>query len=97
MPTIPGTFEAVWKRQSPPISFCNLPSFSISTLRKEQAETQRKINALIDSLADFGDSTAAVHLKKRIEELNPGCRLSSRIRELENLTDSGVLGGFEFG
>ena len=44
----------------------------LSTLRKEQAETQRKINALIDSLADFGDSTAAVHLKKRIEELNHG-------------------------
>ena len=36
----------------------------LSTLRKEQAETQRKINALIDSLADFSDSTAAVHLKK---------------------------------
>ena len=69
----------------------------LSTLRKEQAETQRKINALIDSLADFSDSTAAVHLKKRIEELNgQDAALSSRIRELESLTDSGVLGGIEF-
>ena len=69
----------------------------LSTLRKEQAETQRKINALIDSLADFSDSTAAVHLKKRIEELNgQDATLSSRIRELESLTDNGVLGGIEF-
>ena len=69
----------------------------LSTLRKEQAETQRKINALIDSLADFSDSTAAVHLKKRIEELNAqDATLSSRIRELESLTDNGVLGGIEF-
>ena len=61
------------------------------------AETQRKINALIDSLADFSDSTAAVHLKKRIEELNAqDATLSSRIRELESLTDNGVLGGIEF-
>ena len=66
-------------------------------VRKEQAEIQRKINALIDSLADFSDSTAAVHLKKRIEELNAqDATLSSRIRELESLTDSGVLGGIEF-
>ena len=69
----------------------------LSTLRKEQAETQRKITALIDSLADFGDSTAAVHLKKRIEELNgQDAALSSRIRELESLTDEGVLAGMEF-
>lgn len=69
----------------------------LSTLRKEQAETQRKINALIDSLADFSDSTAAVHLKKRIEELNgQDAALSSRIRELESLTDEGVLAGMEF-
>lgn len=69
----------------------------LSTLRKEQAETQRKINALIDSLADFSDSTAAVHLKKRIEELNgQDATLSSRIRELESLTDEGVLVGMEF-
>ena len=69
----------------------------LSTLRKEQAETQRKINALIDSLADFSDSTAAVHLKKRIEELNgQDATLSSRIRELESLTDEGVLAGMEF-
>ena len=69
----------------------------LSSLRKEQAETQRKINALIDSLADFGDSTAAVHLKKRIEELNgQDAALSSRIQELERLTDEGVLAGMEF-
>ena len=64
---------------------------------KEQAETQRKITALIDSLADFGDSTAAVHLKKRIEELNgQDAAMSSRIRELESLTDEDVLAGMEF-
>ena len=69
----------------------------LSSLRKEQTETQRKITALIDSLADFGDSTAAVHLKKRIEELNAqDATLSSRIRELESLTDNGVLGSIEF-
>ena len=66
----------------------------LAALRKEQTDTQRKIHTLIDSLADFEDSTAAVHLKKRIEELNAqDAALSSRIQELESLTDSGGLDG----
>lgn len=39
-------------------------------LQQEQLEIQHKINALIDSLADFEHSVAAVHIQKRIEQLH---------------------------
>ena len=69
----------------------------LEDLRQQQAETQRKINALVDSLADFGDSTAAVHVRKRLEELHAqDAELQARITELEGLTAQHALSGIEF-
>ncbi|WP_295339781.1 recombinase family protein [uncultured Subdoligranulum sp.] len=69
----------------------------LEDLRQQQAETQRKINALVDSLADFGDSTAAIHVRKRLEELHAqDAELQARITELEGLTAQHALSGIEF-
>lgn len=69
----------------------------LEELRQQQAGVQRKINALIDSLADFGDSTAAGHVKKRLEELHAqDAELQARITELEGLTARHALRGIEF-
>ncbi len=56
----------------------------LKEIRRQQVELQRRIEALVDSLANFGGSTAAVHVKERIEELHTqNAQLQSRIRELE--------------
>lgn len=53
-------------------------------LHRQQAETQRRITALVDSLSDLQNSAAAVHIKQRIEELDAqNTALQSRIRQLE--------------
>src|SRR5699024_6056199 len=58
----------------------------LEDLRSQQAEIKHKINALIDSLADFAHSDAAVHVKKRIEELRAQqASLDTRISELKGL------------
>ena len=69
----------------------------LEDLRQQQTDIHRKINALIDSLADFAGSTAAGHLKQRIEELHvQEAGLQARITELESLAVQHVLGGTEF-
>ena len=69
----------------------------LEDLRQQQAETERRINALVDSLADFGDNTAAIHVKKRLEELHArDAELQTRITELEGLTAQHALSGIEF-
>ena len=69
----------------------------LEDLRQQQMDIHRKINALIDSLADFAGSTAAGHLKQRIEELHvQEAGLQARITELESLAVQHVLGGTEF-
>ena len=69
----------------------------LEDLRQQQTDIHRKINALIDSLADFAGSTAAGHLKQRIEELHvQEAGLQVRITELESLAAQHVLGGTEF-
>ena len=69
----------------------------LEDLRQQQTDIHRKINALIDSLADFAGSTAAGHLKQRIEELHAQeAGLQVRITELESLAAQHVLGGTEF-
>lgn len=56
----------------------------LEELRQQQAENDRKIRGLVDSLADFGDSAALDHLKKRIEELHARqAELRERIGVLE--------------
>lgn len=69
----------------------------LENLRQQQGETGRKIDALVDSLTHFSDSTAAIHIKKRIEELHTQAdELCSRIRELESLDAQHALSETEF-
>ena len=64
----------------------------LAELRREQTETERKIHALVDSLADFGDSAAAVHVKKRLEEMHAQVTdLQARITALEVLSSGPPL------
>lgn len=73
------------------------PEKELEELRRQQTETERRISALVDSLADFDSSTAAVHVKKRIEELHTQqAGLCSHIRKLENLTVRQTLSDMDF-
>ena len=69
----------------------------ISDMRKEKAETEKKINSLVDSLVEMGDSPAKAHVTKRIEQLNEEYQsLEKRIQELEGLTTQHALSEVEF-
>lgn len=66
-------------------------------MRKEKADTEKKINSLVDSLVDMGDSPAKSHVTKRIEQLNGDYQsLEQRIQELEGLTSQHALSDAEF-
>ncbi|MGM9630462.1 recombinase family protein [Butyricicoccus sp.] len=69
----------------------------LANLRAEQAQKERNISALVDSLAELGDSAAKGHVAKRIEELHR-CNeeLSARIAELESLASRHTLSDAEF-
>lgn len=70
---------------------------ALEDLRRQKSEVERKISALVDSLADFTDSTAAVHLKQRIEQLHTqDTELQSRIGQLESLPAQNILRAAEF-
>lgn len=80
-----------------PTSNREKPEKELEELRRQQTETERRISALVDSLADFDSSTAAVHVKKRIEELHTQqAGLCSHIRKLENLTVRQTLSDMDF-
>ncbi len=69
----------------------------LDDMRKEKAETEKKINSLVDSLVDMGDSPAKTHVTKRIEQLNQEYQsLEKRIQELEGLTSQHALSDIEF-
>ena len=69
----------------------------LDDMRKEKAKTEKKINSLVDSLVDMGDSPAKAHVTKRIEQLNEEYQsLEKRIQELEGLTTQHVLSDIEF-
>ena len=69
----------------------------LDDMRKEKAETEKKINSLVDSLVDMGDSPAKAHVTKRIEQLNEEYQsLEKRIQELEGLTTQHALSDVEF-
>jgi DNA invertase Pin-like site-specific DNA recombinase len=69
----------------------------LSDMRKEKAETEKKINSLVDSLVEMGDSPAKAHVTKRIEQLNEEYQsLEKRIQELEGLTTQHALSDIEF-
>lgn len=69
----------------------------LSDMRKEKAETEKKINSLVDSFVEMGDSPAKAHVTKRIEQLNEEYQsLEKRIQELEGLTTQHALSDIEF-
>ena len=69
----------------------------LAEFRGEQAENEKKIEALVDSLADVSDSAARGHVAKRIEALHrANAEVSARITELESLTSQHVLSDIEF-
>ena len=69
----------------------------LDDMRKETADTEKKINSLVDSLVDMGDSPAKAHVTKRIEQLNEEYQsLEKRIQELEGLTTQHALSDIEF-
>ena len=58
---------------------------------------ERKIDVLVDSIAELGDSAAKNRVAKRIEQLNQkSVDLDSRIHELECLTSQHALSDIEF-
>lgn len=69
----------------------------LSDMRKEKTETEKKINSLVDSLVEMGDSPAKAHVTKRIEQLNEEYQsFEKRIQELEGLTTQHALSDIEF-
>ncbi len=69
----------------------------LDELRREKAETEKKINSLVDSLATMGNSSARTHVTKRIEQFNQEFKsLEKRIQELEDLTSRHALSDIEF-
>ena len=69
----------------------------IASLKQEKAESEKKIEALVDSLTELGDSSARVHVAKRIEQLHQEQEaIESRIQELEGLTSRQALSDTEF-
>ena len=69
----------------------------LSTMQQEKANIEKKIEGLVDSLLELGESVAKNHVAKRIETLNQECvELDARIRELEGLTAQHTLSDIEF-
>lgn len=69
----------------------------LTALRQDRADIENKIEKLVDSLIDLGDSVAKNHVAKRIEQLNQECvAIDSRIQELEGLTSQHALSDIEF-
>lgn len=60
------------------------------------AEAEKKINALVDSLAEIGSSSARIHITGRIEQLHEEVRLiGEHLRELEEKASGSMLSAKE--
>ncbi|MGN0268302.1 MAG: recombinase family protein [Lachnospiraceae bacterium] len=69
----------------------------LASMRQEKADLEKKMDGLVDSLVDLGDSVARNHVAKRIEQLDLECSgIDSRIQELEGLTSHHALSNMEF-
>lgn len=69
----------------------------LSDLRAASAENEKKIEGLVDSISMLGESSAKVHIAKRIEQLSEANRgMERRIHELERLAFSDALSEMEF-
>lgn len=69
----------------------------LASMRQEKADLEKKMDGLVDSLVDLGDSVARNHVAKRIEQLGRECAgIDSHIQELEGLTSQHALSEIEF-
>ena len=69
----------------------------LTALQKDKAEIEKKIEGLVDSLIDLGDSAAKVRVAKRIEALTTESdALEVRIQELTALTSQHAMSDMEF-
>ena len=69
----------------------------LAALQKDKTEVEKKIEGLVDSLIDLGDSTAKVRVAKRIEALTAESdALEVRIQELTALTSQHTMSDSEF-
>lgn len=67
------------------------------TMRKEQQDLENKIEALVDSLAVLGDSSAKNNVAKRIEQLSQESRdVELKIHEIQGLVSQHNLGNIEY-
>ena len=69
----------------------------LASIHQEKVELEKKIEGLVDSLADLGKSSARNQVARRIEQLNQKCEeTDTRIHELEALTSQHALSDIEF-
>ena len=69
----------------------------LAALQRDKTEVEKKIEGLVDSLIDLGDSTAKVRVAKRIEALTAESdALEVRIQELTALTSQHAMSDMEF-
>lgn len=69
----------------------------LAALQKDKVEVEKKIEGLVDSLIELGDSTAKVRVGKRIEALTAESdALEVRIQELIALTSQHAMSDMEF-
>ena len=69
----------------------------LTALQKDKMEAEKKIEGLVDSLVELGDSTAKVRVGKRIEALTAESdALEVRIQELVALTSQHAMSDMEF-
>ena len=69
----------------------------LATLQKDKAEVEKKIEGLVDSLIELGESSAKVRVAKRIEALTAESdALEVRIQELIALTSQHAMSDMEF-
>ncbi len=69
----------------------------LASIHQEKEELEKKIEGLVDSLADLGNSTVRNQVAQRIEQLNQKCtETDNRIQELEALTSQHALSDIEF-
>ena len=69
----------------------------LASLKQDKVDLEKKIEALVDSLIDLGDSSAKNHVAKRIEQIHQECEaIEVRIQELTGLTNQHALSDMEF-
>lgn len=69
----------------------------LAAMGKEKAAATKKLEGLVDSLAQVGEGAAKALVVKRIEQLAEECQtIDGQIRELEGLTSQQALSDSEF-